>query len=553
MKKIVIAQYWTSNIAYGKYTKLINQRYCDLKGYEYYCETDDDKIKAIVEHRAYTWYKPKFLLEVLERTNADYVLFLDADAIVVNDSYQIEDFIDQDRHIICTEDHGPSKMNAGVILIDNSDYSKQFLQQWWDTGDSLKGGDANNPGYYANALWHDQTGFSHLLEHDLDAQRNIKVVTNTVLNARVFNNEQNNFIFHAFSYGELKFRTIDECYYRIFYPNKTLIAVVYHCYLVNKWQQQINEQLSRLESSGLYDAADFIHLTINCSPDQIQEFTELVQKFSKLELHFYQENHYEYPAIKLIKEFSYRISSNLKVLYFHTKGISNQYRVAYQNTTDGLNFSEEKYQNQMGWRDHLEYCLIDQWKFCIEKLDHYDIVGGTCNGQWESGNFYWTNIAHVSRCEHVGIWGRWGYEWWLNNTDPKPNNYAIYRYGFIPSLTNMQKEWYTDPNCFKDVKLILKAAYYGTGNFQLDEGYSNTTLGIVSDVTDTVARYLEDHDYNLLDIPVNNITFGHDPIHGQRKILVVEMALSSAPDRVFKIGQNENSQLVFPTVLFDIS
>ena len=48
MKKIVIAQYWTSNIAYGKYTKLITQRYCDLKGYEYYYETDDDKIKSIV-------------------------------------------------------------------------------------------------------------------------------------------------------------------------------------------------------------------------------------------------------------------------------------------------------------------------------------------------------------------------------------------------------------------------------------------------------------------------------------------------------------------------
>lgn len=552
MKKIVIAQYWTTNIAYGHYTKGINQRYCDLKGYVYYTETNDDEIKSVVQHRAYTWYKPKFLLKVFEQTNADHVLFLDADAVVANDTHNIEDFIDNQYQIIVTEDHGPSRMNAGVVLLSNSDYTKRFLQQWWDTGDSLPGGPEHSPGYYATALWHDQTVFSHLLNNDLDAQRNIKIIPNTVLNAREFDNGHNNFIFHAFAYGALRSRTINECYYRVLKPNQPLTAVVYFCYLVNNWQQQVTEQLSRLELSGLYDAADFIYVVVNCTLDQEQDFNNLVQRFSKLEKVFYHQNHYEYPAIKLIKELSYRFNNNLKLFYFHTKGIANRYRVGGHNTNGVLaNHCEEKYQNQLSWRDHLEYCFIDNWKFCTEKLDHHDIVGGTCYNDWQSGNFWWANISHIKRCKHVEMWGRWEYEWWLNNTNPKPNYYKLYAYGFNNKLTFLQKEWYTEPNFFKNCKIALKSAYYGTADFQIDEGYGDDMLSIGIDVTDIVEKHLESQNYDQLRILANNETFGHDPIYGHRKVLIVELSLSNNPDKIFKVGTNEGQLLEFPGVYFD--
>jgi hypothetical protein len=83
---IVIAQYWTENLSYGKYTEAINKKYCEEKGYTYHVETNTDKIKTGIEDREFTWYKPKFLTEVLELYNPDYVLFLDADAVICDDT-----------------------------------------------------------------------------------------------------------------------------------------------------------------------------------------------------------------------------------------------------------------------------------------------------------------------------------------------------------------------------------------------------------------------------------------------------------------------------------
>ena len=67
-------------------------------------------------------------------------MFLDADAIVVDNSYRIDDFIIEDKDIIVTEDYGPSSMNAGVILIKNTPWVKEYLQRWYDICDELEGG-----------------------------------------------------------------------------------------------------------------------------------------------------------------------------------------------------------------------------------------------------------------------------------------------------------------------------------------------------------------------------------------------------------------------------
>ena len=208
--KIVVAQYWTSNLSYGKYTRAINNKYCEEKGYTYYVEDDSMNIFKNVSGRAITWYKPKFLLEVFEKLNPEYVLFLDADAIVCGFDYNIQDFIDNDFNIICTEDYGPSLLNAGVFIMKNTQWTKDFLQKWWDIGDELEGG------RYKNALWHDQTCFGHLMNTLDDSSSNIKKISNKVLNGRTYKNQQDkNFIFHAFGYGQVPNRTLDYAYYDI--------------------------------------------------------------------------------------------------------------------------------------------------------------------------------------------------------------------------------------------------------------------------------------------------------------------------------------------------
>lgn len=218
---IVVTQFWTQNLQYAQYTKAINEKYCTEKQYQYFIETDDNKILSELKGRAHTWYKPKLILEVLEKKNPDYVLFLDADAIVCNNSYRIKDFIIEGYDCIVTQDYGPSIMNAGVLLFKNTEWTKEFLNKWWNISDTLTGPNNEKAGYYHDALWHDQTCFGHLYNNEEGCKSKIKIIDNKILNGRVFKDPINkNFIFHAFSYGSVPNRTIDTAYYKIFNLSK---------------------------------------------------------------------------------------------------------------------------------------------------------------------------------------------------------------------------------------------------------------------------------------------------------------------------------------------
>lgn len=215
---IIVAQFYTDNVEYGPTTETINSKYCNLHGYGYFVETNTQKIKNSLEGRAYTWYKPKLILEIFEKYNPEYVLFLDIDAVVVDFQEKIENYISTDHDIIFTEDYGHhSKVNAGVFLIKNTNWSKYLLKRWWDSADIFKGGDCpqlemppqsmEEIGYYKNGLWHDQTCMTILYEKNLDVQHMVKIIPNSKLNwRRAFDG---NFVFHAFAYGSLPMRTID--------------------------------------------------------------------------------------------------------------------------------------------------------------------------------------------------------------------------------------------------------------------------------------------------------------------------------------------------------
>lgn len=223
--KIVVAQFYTDNVKYGDLAKDINQKYCDEQGYTYVCETDTNKIKTELEGRAPTWYKPKFVLEVLEKHNPDYVLFLDIDAVVVDFTQTIETFISHTHDITFTQDFsGHSRMNAGVFLLKNTNWAKHFLKLWWDSADKFSQKDSllfippkehlEVVGYFKNSLWHDQTCLTILYDTREDVRELVNIITNRKLN---WNQPfDNSFIFHAFAYGHLPYRMLDSVYTNIF-------------------------------------------------------------------------------------------------------------------------------------------------------------------------------------------------------------------------------------------------------------------------------------------------------------------------------------------------
>lgn len=201
-KKIVVCQFYTSDVLYGKYSEKINQKYCEDNGYDYYVEKDGDKIKNKIGSRAWTWYKPLLVEEVLNLyTDCEYVLFMDIDAIFCNNKRKIEEFITNDFSILMTEDHGPSMVNAGIMLIKNNQFSKDFMKNWWDICEEFP--------QYKQGLWHDQTCIGLLYERLITPQE-FKIIDNFDFNAREYNDDR--FIFHAFSYGASPYRTINTIY-----------------------------------------------------------------------------------------------------------------------------------------------------------------------------------------------------------------------------------------------------------------------------------------------------------------------------------------------------
>lgn len=204
--KIVVAQFHTNNVSYAKYTVEVNKKYCEKHGYQYYVEKDTKKIINALEGRSITWYKPHLIKDVfISVPDADYVLFLDIDAVITNHEKKIEDYLQDDASIMMTQDYGPSLVNAGVMFVKNDEYSKYFIDNWWSICEEYP--------QYKTGLWHDQTCIGLLYER-LKEKNRFLIVGNQELNSSTYKSGE--YVYHAFSYGNLINRTIDRVYYEIF-------------------------------------------------------------------------------------------------------------------------------------------------------------------------------------------------------------------------------------------------------------------------------------------------------------------------------------------------
>jgi len=316
-----------------------------------------------------------------------------------------------------------------------------------------------------------------------------------------------------------------------------MIGIVYHSFLIGNWKEVVTGQLKRLKDSGLYDKSDIIWFTVNLNGNDESVFDEIVKEYSKASIEYNVDNHAEYPGIRKVKELG-DSHDDIKILYFHSKGVSNDYVVSHTKVR-----SETKYRNVNSWKECLEYFVIDKWEDCIEKLNEYDNVGVTCNSNWFWGNFWWSQSSHIKKCSEVGIWGRWDYEAWLNRGIHSPKNYEYYKFTYNPYLTYFEPDWYKNPSKLKGGKITLHKALYGTAEFQIDEGYASTELGITTDVTEVIDKKLEEQEYKRLFFRIDNDTMGGDPIYGFKKVLTIDFSLDIEPNKIYTVGIGEDQQL----------
>jgi hypothetical protein len=96
-----------------------NEKYCNKHGYDW---VEHWKLKD--ESRPASWSKIPYILEELNN-NYDWVFWIDADALVMDDTVKLEEFIDDRFDFVITKDE--ASWNAGVFFTQNTELAIDLL------------------------------------------------------------------------------------------------------------------------------------------------------------------------------------------------------------------------------------------------------------------------------------------------------------------------------------------------------------------------------------------------------------------------------------------
>lgn len=188
------------------------------------------------------------------------------------------------------------------------------------------------------------------------------------------------------------------------------IATFYHIYQYGPWEHIFNEQWKLIVDSNLLDVSNPLHIGING-----HIFGETANPRIKVKFNSNLDKE-EYDTLKDLASFCHN-NPDYKVLYIHTKGVSNMTK----NVND--------------WRNMMNYFCIEQWRECVALLNEYDAVG--CNLQDEpagsfsnmhfSGNFWWANASYINTLDidYLGSDNRFAREFWIGTG--KGNFYSIHK------------------------------------------------------------------------------------------------------------------------------
>lgn len=177
MKKLItIVMLATDDIrAFSDITVERNRRYAEKHGYgfKFYNSILDDS-------RAASWSKIPALAENFE--DNDWLLWIDADAAVMNMDIRLEDLIDEHFDFILTSDINGA--NCGVFLLKCSQYMEMMLDVIWDSKE------------FINHKWWEQGAVHELLKYDKRFKEATLFLRKDKLNSYYHDYEHGDFILH---------------------------------------------------------------------------------------------------------------------------------------------------------------------------------------------------------------------------------------------------------------------------------------------------------------------------------------------------------------------
>jgi len=147
----------------GKKSK---EQYCKKQGYDFIYATKSENPSC---HPS--WSKIKLLQRILQ--HYDWVLYLDADTVIMDDTISVDSLIDSNYSFqICRESVGTiQNVNAGVFLIKNTPLMHQFLDDIWSR-DKFTG----------YSFW-EQSAIWQILEEENPYASEIKILSQNDMNS----------------------------------------------------------------------------------------------------------------------------------------------------------------------------------------------------------------------------------------------------------------------------------------------------------------------------------------------------------------------------------
>jgi hypothetical protein len=227
------------------------------------------------------------------------------------------------------------------------------------------------------------------------------------------------------------------------------ILVFSHNYINYNWRPIVEDQLSLLNSSGLYREADRIYYC--CFAEKIEElhkFIDLVKSYdslNKISVVVHPFNDCEKQTLILIENIS-KNYDDARICYYHTKGVSSLQVHPEMN----LNYRDVE-----SWRRLMEYFVIEKWRDTVQKLEDHDNAG-CLHATWKSpafvmtyfsGNFWWSKTSYIRKLPSMKDRENWiGCETWITSIDHKQCNL------FFPKRDRSFRvqELYFDPKEYRE-------------------------------------------------------------------------------------------------------
>lgn len=168
MPKIAIASAADKNYEtyFSKNYELLKD-YCDKQKNEYFYDKCPDSFD-----RPASWFKIRHLQNTMKNTSADYILWCDADTLIINKNINISSHFPSEPNnttLFLTKD--VNGINAGVFGIANNKKGQALLQAIWDTP------------YKANHPWWEQYTIMQMIKNKHSLIKDIEYLPSEVFNS----------------------------------------------------------------------------------------------------------------------------------------------------------------------------------------------------------------------------------------------------------------------------------------------------------------------------------------------------------------------------------